>query len=73
MNGPRTSSLRKAKGREAIKIVLILSFWTYVALKVMVPLVHVLHLVYGKKATMGYIYEAMEKAKEAIKKSFNNN
>ncbi|XP_068490461.1 uncharacterized protein [Phaseolus vulgaris] len=40
----------------------------------MAPLVHVLRLVDGeRKTTMGYIYEAMEKAKETIMKSFNNN
>jgi len=40
----------------------------------MAPLVHVLHLVNGeRKAVMGYIYETIEKAKETIMKSFNNN
>jgi len=65
---------RVAKGREATKIVLMPSFWNQVVftLKVMAPLVHVLRLVDGeRKATMGYIYEAMEKAKEKIVKSFN--
>jgi len=34
----------------------------------------VLRLVYGeRKPAMGYIYEAMTKAKETIMKSFNNN
>jgi len=43
-------------------------------LKVIVPLVHVLRLVDGgRKAAMGYINEAMEKAKKTIMKSFNNN
>ncbi|TYK03327.1 hypothetical protein E5676_scaffold6571G00020 [Cucumis melo var. makuwa] len=38
------------------------------------PLVRVLRLVDGeKKPPMGYIYEAMDRAKEAIAKSFNNN
>jgi len=66
---------KKAKGREATKIVLMLSFWNRVVftLKVMAPLVHVLRLVDGeRKAAIGYIYEAMEKAKEIIMKSFNN-
>ena len=37
------------------------------------PLVRVLRLVDGeKKPAMGYIYEAMDRAKEAIAKSFNN-
>jgi len=40
----------------------------------MTLLVHVLCLVDGeRKAAMNYIYEAMEKAKETIMKSFNNN
>ncbi|XP_027905788.1 uncharacterized protein LOC114165342 [Vigna unguiculata] len=66
---------KEAKGREATKIVLMPSFWNQVVftLKVMAPLVHVLRLVDGeRKAAMGYIYEAMEKAKETIMKSFNN-
>ncbi|XP_027911484.1 uncharacterized protein LOC114170198 [Vigna unguiculata] len=65
---------KEAKGREATKIVLMPSFWNQVVftLKVMAPLIHVLRLVDGeRKATMGYIYEAMEKAKETIAKSFN--
>nr|KYP49050.1 hypothetical protein KK1_029253 [Cajanus cajan] len=52
------------------------SFWRNVVyiLKVMAPLVKVLRLVDSeKKPAMGYIYEAMDKAKEAIMKSFNNN
>lgn len=40
----------------------------------MAPLVRVLRLVDSeKKPAMGYIYEAMEKAKEAIMKSFDEN
>jgi len=64
------------KGRKATKIVLIPLFWNHVVftLKVVAPLVHVLHLLYGeRKAAMSYIYEAMEKAKETIKKSLSNN
>ncbi|KAL5187367.1 Serine hydroxymethyltransferase 7 [Glycine soja] len=52
------------------------SFWNSVVytLKVMAPLVKVLRLVDGeRKPAMGYIYEAMDKAKETIIKSFNNN
>ena len=42
-------------------------------LKVMSPLVRVLRLVDGeRKPAIGFIYEAMDKVKEAIKKSFNN-
>nr|KYP33424.1 hypothetical protein KK1_045721 [Cajanus cajan] len=68
--------LKEAKEREACKIVLMPSFWRNVVyiLKVMAPLVKVLRLVDGeKKPTMSYIYKAMDKAKEAIMNSFNNN
>ena len=67
--------VKEAKGMEATKFVLMPSFWNHVVftLKVMAPIVHVLRLVDGeRKAAMGYIYEAMEKAKETIMKSFNN-
>ena len=43
-------------------------------LKVSSPLVRVLRLVDGeKKASMGYIYEAMNRAKDTIVRSFNEN
>ena len=67
---------KEAKGREATKTVLMPSFWKNVLyiLKVMAPLVRVLRLVDSeRKPAMGYIYEAMDKAKEAIMKSFKNN
>nr|KYP59194.1 hypothetical protein KK1_014625 [Cajanus cajan] len=51
------------------------SFWKNLVfiLKVMAPLVKVLRLVDSeKKPNMGYIYEAMDKAKETIMKSFKN-
>jgi len=42
-------------------------------LSVMAPLAHVLCLVDGeRKVVIGYIYEAMEKVKKTIMKSFNN-
>ncbi|XP_019460033.1 PREDICTED: uncharacterized protein LOC109359793 [Lupinus angustifolius] len=65
---------KETKGKEATKIVLMPSFWKNVAytIKVMRPLVIVIRLVdIEKKATMGYIYEAMDKAKEVIIKAFN--
>ena len=52
------------------------SFWNTIVfcLKVSGPLVRVLHLVDGeKKAPMGYIYEAMNRAKDIIVRSFNGN
>ncbi|KAL5133726.1 hypothetical protein HKD37_03G007015 [Glycine soja] len=67
---------KEPKGKETTKVVLMPSFWNSVVytLKVMAPLVKVLRLVDGeRKPAMGYIYEAMDKAKETIIKSFNNN
>ncbi|KAG6433468.1 hypothetical protein SASPL_105082 [Salvia splendens] len=63
---------KEAKGIEATKTVMKTSFWNNVVyiLKIMGPLVRVLRMVDGeKKAAMGYIYEAREKTKEAIKKN----
>ncbi|XP_028214995.1 uncharacterized protein LOC114397069 [Glycine soja] len=67
---------KEPTGKEATKVELMSSFWNSVVytLKVMAPLVKVLRLVDGeRKPAMGYIYEAMDKAKETIIKSFNNN
>ncbi|XP_057437685.1 uncharacterized protein LOC130729857 [Lotus japonicus] len=63
------------KGKQATKTVLMNSFWISVCfiLKVMGPLVHVLRLANSeKKPAMGYIYEAMDKAKEAIRASLRD-
>lgn len=63
-------------GRRVASYVLMPSFWNNVvcSLRVAGPLVHVLRLVDGeKKPPMGYIYEAMDRAKEAIAKSFKEN
>jgi len=67
---------KEANEREATKIVLMPLFWNPVVftLKVMVPLIHVFGLMdKERKAAIGYLHEAMEKAKETIMKSFNNN
>ncbi|KAH1221145.1 hypothetical protein GmHk_12G034635 [Glycine max] len=67
---------KEPKGKEAAKVVLMPSFWNSVVytLKVMAPLVKVLRLVDGeRKPALGYIYKAMDKAKETIIKSFTNN
>ncbi|CAH9075051.1 unnamed protein product [Cuscuta europaea] len=50
------------------------TFWdnAYYILKLMGPLVKTLRLVHNeRKPAMGYIYEAMDRAKEAIIKAFN--
>ena len=52
------------------------SFWNTIVfcLKVSGPLVRGLRLIDGeKKAPMGYIYEAMNRAKDMIVRSFNGN
>ena len=57
-------------------MILMPSFWNTIVyiLKVMGPLVQVLRLVNNeRKPAMGYIYEAMDRAKEAIIKAFNEN
>lgn len=67
---------KDAKGREATEIVMMTPFWNNVVyiLKVMEPLVRVLRLVVGeKKLAVGYIYKAMEEAKETIRGSFDEN
>ncbi|KAF8392528.1 hypothetical protein HHK36_022871 [Tetracentron sinense] len=63
---------RDEKGKRAMETVLATSFWKGIiyAMKIIAPLVRVLRLVDGeKRSPMGYIYEAMDKAKEAIKEA----
>ncbi|XP_042472577.1 uncharacterized protein LOC122055277 [Zingiber officinale] len=67
---------KDAKGKRANDIVFMPSFWNNVTytLKVMCPLVMVLRIADNEtRPTMGYIYEAMDRAKETILKSFDNN
>ncbi|KAL4343370.1 hypothetical protein AHAS_Ahas11G0071600 [Arachis hypogaea] len=72
----RNKLSREAKGREATKIVISpFFFWNHIkyTFKIMGPLVWVLRLVdREKKPSMGYIYEAMEKANDCIMKTFSN-
>lgn len=66
---------KESAGKRVAEIVLMPSFWSNVvfSLKVAGPLVKVLRLVDGeKKPAMAYIYEAMDRAKEAIAKAFKN-
>lgn len=63
-------------GKRAADTVLMPSFWNgaVYALKLSGPLVRALRLVDGeKRPAMGYIYEAMDRAKEAIVTSFKGN
>uniref|UniRef100_A0A1S4AUJ5 HAT C-terminal dimerisation domain-containing protein n=1 Tax=Nicotiana tabacum TaxID=4097 RepID=A0A1S4AUJ5_TOBAC len=62
-------------GKDVARIILSYSFWNNVlhALKIGGPLVKVLRLVDGEqKSPMGYLSEAMDRAKEAIQASFTN-
>ncbi|KAK4423205.1 hypothetical protein Salat_1903300 [Sesamum alatum] len=71
-----SSYAKEAQGKLVASIMLMPSFWNYVLfiVKVAGPLVKVLQLVDGeKKPPMGYIYEVMDRAKEAIAASFSNN
>ncbi|XP_059290810.1 uncharacterized protein LOC132044338 [Lycium ferocissimum] len=61
-------------GKEVVRHLTSTSFWNDVvrALKVGSPLIVALRLVDGeKKPSMGYIYKAMDRAKEAIEKGFH--
>lgn len=71
----KTNVAKDRKGKKVASIVFMSSFWNDVlyTLKVMGPLVRVLrHVYHEKKPAMGYIYEDMDRAKEAIKASFND-
>ncbi|KAG7567725.1 Leucine-rich repeat [Arabidopsis thaliana x Arabidopsis arenosa] len=64
---------KEARARNVKRIILQDSFWHNVlyTLQLAVPLVKVLRLVDGeKKPAMGYIYEAMDRAKESIAGTF---
>ncbi|XP_019252817.1 PREDICTED: uncharacterized protein LOC109231626 [Nicotiana attenuata] len=66
---------KESAGKEAARIIVSYSFWNNVlhALKIGGPLVKVLRLVDGEqKPPIGYFYEAMDRAKEAIQVSFSD-
>ncbi|XP_021851342.2 uncharacterized protein [Spinacia oleracea] len=65
---------KESGGKKIASFLLQENFWKNVvhALKLASPLVKVLRMVDGeKKPPMGYIYEAMDRAKEAISKAFS--
>ncbi|KAK2397863.1 hypothetical protein QL285_059395 [Trifolium repens] len=71
-----TKTAKETKAKRAYAIVLMTSFWNEVlySIKAMGALVEVLRLVDNeKKLAMGYIYEAMDRAKESIANAFNEN
>ena len=64
---------KEQKGKNVVNTVIMPSFWNTIifCLQISSPLVRVHRLVDGeKKAPIGYIYEAMTRAKETIVKSF---
>ncbi|XP_009768745.1 uncharacterized protein [Nicotiana sylvestris] len=64
---------KEAAGKETAKVLISPSFWNddVQALKVGGLLIRVLHMVDGeRKAPMGYLYEAVNRAKETIEASF---
>ncbi|XP_075103752.1 uncharacterized protein LOC142178319 [Nicotiana tabacum] len=66
---------REARGRESADIILSPSFWNNMVhtLKINGPLVKVFRLVDGEqRPPMGYLYEAIDRAKEAIQASFSD-
>jgi len=66
---------KEAGGRQTANTILLPNFWNNIdiAVKVGLPLLGVLRLVDGeRKPPMGYIYEAMDRAKECIANSFHN-
>ncbi|XP_042444056.1 uncharacterized protein LOC122029182 [Zingiber officinale] len=67
---------KEAIGKRVAEVILMHPFWKNMVfvLRVGDPLVKVLRLVDDeKRSPMGYIYESMDRAKEAITVSFNNN
>ena len=67
---------KEQKGKNVAKTVIMPSFWNTIIfyLKISSPLICVLRLIDGEKKTpMGYIYEAMTRAKETIVKRFHGN
>lgn len=68
--------VKEQKGKTIANTILMPSFWNTIifSLKVSSPLICVLHLVDSeRKDLMRYIYEAMNRAKETIVRSFNRN
>ncbi|XP_050255037.1 uncharacterized protein LOC126700916 [Quercus robur] len=72
----RSRWAKEANAKQVVETILMSIFWNTIVyiLKVMGPLVRVLCLVDNEiKPAMGYIYEAVDRAKEAIIKTFNEN
>ena len=65
---------KKAEGKDVANKVFEKTFWKKAEAIVLVsePLVRMLWMVDGDKPAMGYIYEAMDQAKEAIKERYGD-
>jgi hypothetical protein len=63
---------KKAEGKEIVEKVYEKAFWKRAEEIVLLsaPLVKVLRMVDGDKPAMGFVYEAMDQAKEAIKEAY---
>jgi hypothetical protein len=63
---------KKAEGKEVVEKVYEKAFWKQAEEIVLfsAPLVKVLRMVDGDKPAMGFVYEAMDQAKEAIKEAY---
>jgi hypothetical protein len=70
----RSHLSKESKGENVEQIVLNNSFWENAdkVLKMCNPIVNVLCMVDGEKPSMGFIYEGMDRCKEAIATSFDN-
>jgi len=68
------SNSKEAKGKELEQVILGNAFWDNAqkVLKVCEPIVDMLRMVDSDTPSMGFVYEGMDCAKEAIAKSFNN-
>jgi len=65
---------KESKGKELEKIILGTDFWQSAikVLKICEPIVDMLRMVDSDTPSMGFVYEGMDRCKEAIAKSFNN-
>jgi hypothetical protein len=70
----RSHLSKESKGKNVEQIVLNNSFWENAdkVLKMCNPIVNVLRMVDGDKPSIGFIYEGMDRCKEAIATAFDN-
>eukprot|EP00253_Pinus_taeda_P010127 PITA_10127 len=70
----RSTLSKETKGKNVEEIVLNNGFWENAnkVLKICGPIVNVLRMVDGDKPCMGFVYESLDRCKEAIASAFNN-